>query len=321
MHPQFLRILHLSILSVATVSAAAPALAAASSPGWSVSRIVDREIAEATRRHGSTAFRLTRKDVTCLAENVYFEARGESDTGMAAVAHVTMNRLADPDFPRTLCQVVREPNQFAWTRAEPHRSGVSTIADKDAFAAAARIAAGSLAGHIDDPTEGATFFHAGCQGARKPVWTRSMVVTAVIGCHVFLTGGRNIQPPREVVEMARQEIGVHNRRPDISLAHEPVDPSEPREDPAMASVDDDDSEIVIGMASIDTEPALILAEERIPAWVSDDRPRRLEPIVVSAMSKAASPLQFGATGFAIMLWLSIGFAARDPRRDPHLSAA
>ena len=35
----------------------------------------------------------TKNDIHCLAENIYFEARGESTAGRMAVALVTLNRV------------------------------------------------------------------------------------------------------------------------------------------------------------------------------------------------------------------------------------
>jgi spore germination cell wall hydrolase CwlJ-like protein len=42
----------------------------------------------------------------CLARAVYFESRSESDMGQLAVAKVILNRVKNPDFPKTICGVV-----------------------------------------------------------------------------------------------------------------------------------------------------------------------------------------------------------------------
>src|SRR5258706_5652330 len=47
-------------------------------------------------------------DLQCLAENVYFEARGEPLEGQYAVAEVTLNRTRSEHFPHTVCGVVHE---------------------------------------------------------------------------------------------------------------------------------------------------------------------------------------------------------------------
>lgn len=48
------------------------------------------------------------KHLTCLAFNVYFEARGEPTAGQYAVAEVTMNRVASGRYPGTVCGVVHQ---------------------------------------------------------------------------------------------------------------------------------------------------------------------------------------------------------------------
>ena len=42
----------------------------------------------------------------CLAEGIYFEARGEPESGQAAVAQVILNRVRNPAYPDTICGVV-----------------------------------------------------------------------------------------------------------------------------------------------------------------------------------------------------------------------
>ena len=67
------------------------------------------------------------KQISCLARNVYYEARGESIEGQKAVALVTLNRVENSMFPDTICGVVNERKvvkgrtkcQFSW-RCESH---------------------------------------------------------------------------------------------------------------------------------------------------------------------------------------------------------
>lgn len=59
------------------------------------------------------------EEAKCLADNLYFEAANEGREGMLAVATVTMNRVANNSYPKTICQVVNQTNpkgcQFSWT--------------------------------------------------------------------------------------------------------------------------------------------------------------------------------------------------------------
>ncbi|MBE0618248.1 MAG: cell wall hydrolase, partial [Proteobacteria bacterium] len=57
--------------------------------------------------------------ITCLARSIYWEAKGEGDAGMEAVANVVMNRLGHKGFPNTICGVVKQGHeqgacQFSW---------------------------------------------------------------------------------------------------------------------------------------------------------------------------------------------------------------
>jgi spore germination cell wall hydrolase CwlJ-like protein len=52
-------------------------------------------------------------DSECLTRAMYFESNRSSPDGMLAVGTVVMNRLADPRYPKSVCGVVGQPNQFA----------------------------------------------------------------------------------------------------------------------------------------------------------------------------------------------------------------
>ena len=46
--------------------------------------------------------------VSCMADNIYFEARNQGTAGWSAVASVTLNRVKDKRFPNTVCEVVKQ---------------------------------------------------------------------------------------------------------------------------------------------------------------------------------------------------------------------
>lgn len=60
-----------------------------------------------------------KRQLECMAMNVYHEARSETYDGQLAVATVTMNRVKSGRFPNTVCGVVWQKNnrgcQFSWT--------------------------------------------------------------------------------------------------------------------------------------------------------------------------------------------------------------
>jgi hypothetical protein len=70
----------------------------------------------------------TPQEIQCLAEAMYFEARGEGKTGQEAVALVTLNRTRTPNYPKTVCGVVYQKGQYSWARKK-HK-----VSDKVGFA-------------------------------------------------------------------------------------------------------------------------------------------------------------------------------------------
>lgn len=49
----------------------------------------------------------------CLMRAMYFESNRSSAEGMLAVGTVVVNRLNSPGYPKTICGVVGQKNQFA----------------------------------------------------------------------------------------------------------------------------------------------------------------------------------------------------------------
>lgn len=130
------------------------------------------------------------KEIHCLALNIYHEARGEPHEGQLAVAYVTMNRVASPRYPKTVCGVVWQHRQFSWT----HDTYTDTPRNGRAWDKAKRIANfvynnyfrfREITKGATDMTKGALFYFA--PKKVSPYWIRSMVTTASIGSHVFLT--------------------------------------------------------------------------------------------------------------------------------------
>lgn len=118
----------------------------------------------------------------CLAQAIYFEARGEAVAGQVAVAEVVLNRVDDPRFPATVCGVVQQRSsagcQFSWTcDGRPDK-----VRNPDAFADVAKVARAMLDGAPRKLTDGATFFHT---PAVRPAWSRRFERTAEIGSHYF----------------------------------------------------------------------------------------------------------------------------------------
>lgn len=120
----------------------------------------------------------------CLAEAVYFEARGESTRGQVAVAEVILNRVDSRRYPKTVCGVVKQGTgkrnlcQFTYTcDGKP-----DYIHNKRAFLKAGKIAKMMLDGRPRVLTGKATHYHT---TAVSPRWSKKLTRTALIGDHIF----------------------------------------------------------------------------------------------------------------------------------------
>lgn len=123
-----------------------------------------------------------KKQVDCLADNIYHEAGYEPDQGKIAVALVTMNRVSDPRYPKDICSVVKQKVnytcQFTWFCLDKQ-----TNRQKTAYEQSREIALHVYANYekIKDFTSGALFYHADYV---NPRW-QGLEKTAVIGRHIF----------------------------------------------------------------------------------------------------------------------------------------
>lgn len=120
----------------------------------------------------------------CLAEALYFEARGESVKGQFAVAEVIMNRVDHDYYPATLCGVIKQGTgkkyqcQFTY-----NCDGVANnIYEHDAFDRVGKVAKFMIDGAPRELTAGATHYHT---KAVSPAWSRQFKRTATIGVHHF----------------------------------------------------------------------------------------------------------------------------------------
>lgn len=126
-------------------------------------------------------------NLSCLARNVYYEARGEPIAGQFAVAEVTMNRKASGRYPNTVCDVVHQKNwdplrkryvsAFSWTELDERPSR-----EDETFRQAWAVAEDVYHGRHVPTLKGATHYHA---AYIKPSWARGNKPVARIGKHIF----------------------------------------------------------------------------------------------------------------------------------------
>jgi len=125
------------------------------------------------------------REIRCLAEAIYSEARGESGEGQAAVGQVVLNRVSSGLYPATICGVVyqnrRHFNACQFSFACEGKS--PRIDEPEAWRQAVRIAGEVTNGKTyDSDIGGSTHFHANYV---RPRWARRLEKMDVIGHHIF----------------------------------------------------------------------------------------------------------------------------------------
>ena len=118
-------------------------------------------------------------DMRCLAQAIYFEARGEPLAGQLAVGRVIVNRAESAQFPDSYCGVVKQRSQFSFVKRGRIPAVNTASAAWKRAKAIARIAHQEL---WDSPANDALFFHATYV---KPSWARKMTARATIDSHIF----------------------------------------------------------------------------------------------------------------------------------------
>ena len=127
------------------------------------------------------------RQLECLALNIYREAGYEPFEGKVGVAQVTLNRVASPDFPNDICQVVYQKNivyqkvicQFSWYCDHVHRNRpVNPRAYEESMEVAKKV---MMEGFRLPGLTDALFYHADYV---SPGW-RNKEKIVKIGAHIF----------------------------------------------------------------------------------------------------------------------------------------
>jgi len=130
------------------------------------------------------ALRRLAAEQRCLADVIYFEARGESEEGQRAVAEVILHRLAEGGHGNTICNVVYEgvgQTFCQFTFACDGSLQQPRVAEP--WRAAQVLAARLMAGEVPaDGTDGATYYHT---VSVHPTWAPKKLRLTQIGNHIF----------------------------------------------------------------------------------------------------------------------------------------
>ena len=147
------------------------------------------------------------KQATCLAKNMYYEARSQGLAGQLAVSLVVLNRVKDTRFPNTICEVIEQgPVRESWkTRGKvvpdherkyfpirnrcqfswycDGKSDEIPLYDIDVYQIALAIAQKVFFGsYNEDITNGATHYHADYV---FPAWRKQKTKTLTVANHIF----------------------------------------------------------------------------------------------------------------------------------------
>ncbi len=115
----------------------------------------------------------------CMALNVYFESRNQSEAGQLAVLQVVLNRVRHIEFPDSICDVVYQKHQFSWSN-----DGKSDVPKEIPVYSSLLKAATKLVTvyqHING-LDGALYYH---RNDVHPPWADVFERLAVIGDHIF----------------------------------------------------------------------------------------------------------------------------------------
>lgn len=123
-------------------------------------------------------------ELACLAEAIYFEARGESIDGQIAVGEVILNRAESPAFPDTVCKVVAQGSQNLNACQFSYKCDgkPEVMNDRESLRRAKDIAILLMKGERRAVSNNATHYHADYV---SPGWSKSLAKTTSVGSHIF----------------------------------------------------------------------------------------------------------------------------------------
>ena len=134
--------------------------------------------------------KVDKKELDCLAHNIYYEAGHESIEGKVAVGLVTLNRLADDDFPKNICAVVYQRSngtcQFSWNCLKLKKPNYKSTAWRESQ----RIAKSLLEGNDEFDIykikyASVMYFH---HKSVRSGWERKMTRVKAPGQNIFYRG-------------------------------------------------------------------------------------------------------------------------------------
>ena len=230
--------------------------------------------------------RLTERE--CLARVMYFESIRSSDEGMLAVGTVVMNRLQSPKYPKSVCGVVGQQNQFAQGALTNHVNKRHS-----SWARAERAADAVLAGERHAGVGQAMFFHT--LGYSYPY--RNMKYVTLAGGNIFYdkrypTPGAPAWPSSSMFARA-YTAPARNEAPEPVMVAEAKPVRAPREEPivvaARAPATPSRPVVLASMAPAKRVPAF--NPTQIASIVAKPAPFRPKAVQVASVQAPAKPIR------------------------------
>ena len=124
------------------------------------------------------------KQMSCLAEALYFEARGEPIQGQLAVGEVILNRVEDTRYPSSICRVINQGTgrRFACQFTYTCDGKLETVHERKPYEMALKIAKILMTTHDGKLTRGSTHYHSNYV---NPRWSKKFERVAKFGRHIF----------------------------------------------------------------------------------------------------------------------------------------
>ena len=124
------------------------------------------------------------KQMSCLAEALYFEARGEPIKGQLAVGEVILNRVKDTRYPSSICKVVNQGTgrRFACQFTYTCDGKLEAVHERKPYEMALKIAKILMTTHEGKLTRGSTHYHSNYV---NPEWSKKFERVAKFGRHIF----------------------------------------------------------------------------------------------------------------------------------------
>lgn len=79
-----------------------------------VQQPADKPIPQVIEPEKQSDVQINKREVQCVRQALWHEARGEGEEGIKAVLSVIVNRTKSKHYPDTFCEVIHQPKQFSY---------------------------------------------------------------------------------------------------------------------------------------------------------------------------------------------------------------